>query len=580
MGLDVEYSDFMCQGDDLEPGDSRTFYFDQWTPEHLSDPAQETAWEVPYLAECTIDVEVDDDPGNNILVSNFELDYWHDSAIDRVSSPINGRDMGELLWDNGDTDGFNGYSILASPTRTLLDDFEVEGTWQIDGLKCFCVAGPVNTPTVGFWSDLDNEPDELIEEAVIVDFNRENTGRTWFGYQEWEYQAEFEPVVLDEGRYWVEIGQSSGSNTFIMVKQDYKLEEGWLNYQDYGYFMPFSQFWGTKTDMAWSIYGYAGGPPGISAYIQPGTQTISAVAKNLGVWPELDLDCHAEIWEYITDPENGTKQYEDDEIDIDLEEPLGGEVPLTFEDFTFAYEGRYGLFLDMPDATDDFPKNNKKSWGIGVDATPPESLHAIDPPIPDGENGWYVSDLEVTLTASDPLVEDVSSGVKEIKYQVGDGPVQTIDGAAGSFLITVADDNENIEVTYWAIDNVGNVEPANLIEPLIDMDQTVPQIDLQYEVIEGNPIEGWLLEFTATCNDVTSGMDRVEFFLNAKHQSTVSGSGPEYKWSFVYHQDFSVDIRADAYDIAGNMEFDIVEDPTPTNYNNFNINQYSMKLTQ
>jgi hypothetical protein len=88
------------------------------------------------------------------------------------------------------------------------------------------------------------------------------------------------------------------------------------------------------------------------------------------------------------------------------------------------------------------------------------------------------------------------------------------------------------------------------------------------------------MRFTATATDETSLMDKVMFYLNEGHQSTVSGLGPTYQWEFVYHQDFSVDIKAIAYDQAGNFAEDIVEDPKPTNYNNFNINQYSMKLTQ
>jgi hypothetical protein len=555
VGLIGEYTDFACQGDDLPPGSSRTFYFDPWTPDFLAE--EETAWEVPYKAECSIEVEGDMAPGNDICVNDFKLDYWHDCGIDRVSSPAVGREMGGLLWDNGDTDGFNGYSILPSPKRTLLDDFEVEGTWQIDGLKCFCVAGPVNTPEVSFWDDDDNEPGESIGTVEFVEFNRENTGRSWFGYSEWEYQYEFEPFPLDEGRWWVEIGQTSGSNTFIMVKQDYVLEQGWYNYADYG-MGPFEQLWGTKTDMAWSIYGSSGGPPGISVYIQPGTEPISAIAKNYGTFPELDLNCHAEIWEYITDPENGTKLYEDDELDIDLDEPLGGEEQLDFDPFTFANEGRYGLFLDMPDANDDVTKNNKKSWGIGVDNTDPVSSHVLDPAIPDGENGWYVSDLEVTLTAYDPLVEDVSSGVKELKYQIGTGPIETIAGHTGIFSVKQEHDDEDIVITYWAIDNVGNDEPANTIEPYIDMDQTDPTIDLTYEW-EGNEMTGYDIFMTATASDDTSGMDRVEFFLNEGLQEIVAGPGPTYEWSFKWYGDIDIAIRVDGYDIAGNMASDIVD---------------------
>jgi hypothetical protein len=539
------------------------------------------AWEVPYLAKCTIDVEVDDDPGNDILVQDFELDYWHDPALLEVTSPNMGREMGPLLYDNGDTDGSNGYSILPSPRRTLLDDFEADKQWSIDGVCTYCVAGPVTEPYVSFWTDEDGEPTELIEEAVEVEFNRENTGRSWFGYSEWEYQYEFEPITLEAGRYWVEIGNNAGSNTFLMITQDVKGEEAWLNWDGYG-FGPTSNWLYGPIDLNFRLYGYSGGPPPIHAYIQPGTQSIDAVAINNGVWPELDLVCDAEILEFITDPDNGTLQYQSQVVDIDLEEPLGGTVPLPFDDFTFAYEGRYGLFLSMPDndGNDFKPKNNNIAFGVGVDNTDPESEHVLDPAEPDGENGWYVSDVEVTLSASDPLVADVSSGVKEIKYKVGTGGWQTITGALGTFLITQADDDENVPVEYYAIDNVGNEEDHHFFE--IDMDQTDPTIDLTYECIEGNPIQGWLMRFTAIATDATSGMDRVEFFLNDKHQSTVTGPGDTYQWEFRYFQDFSVDIRADAYDIAGNMASDIVIDPTPTEYNSYNMNsqQQTIKILQ
>jgi hypothetical protein len=95
----------------------------------------------------------------------------------------------------------------------------------------------------------------------------------------------------------------------------------------------------------------------------------------------------------------------------------------------------------MPDANgdDDFPKNNAIRWGVGVDNTDPVSSHTLNPPDPDGENNWYVNDLEVTLSAYDPLVMDVSSGADFINYRVNDGTTQTIDGneiIEGTFLIT------------------------------------------------------------------------------------------------------------------------------------------------
>jgi hypothetical protein len=184
------------------------------------------------------------------------------------------------------------------------------------------------------------------------------------------------------------------------------------------------------------------------------------------------------------------------------------------------------------------------------DDEPPVTIHSLDPSEPDGCNGWYVNDINVTLSATDNKV-----GVKEIKYQVRGGPIQTINGDNGTFTITKDYDGEYVSVVYWAVDYAGNEEiPHNVF--FIDIDQTNPIIDLTYEVISGNPQQGWDFIFTAITTDATSGMERVEFYLNDELQETVYGSGPEYQWWYRYYGNLSVDIRADAYDSAGNMASD------------------------
>ena len=253
---------------------------------------------------------------------------------------------------------------------------------------------------------------------------------------------------------------------------------------------------------------------------------------------------------------------------IDLDEPLGGTINLSFEDFTFEYEGRYDLIIQLPDPDDDIIQNNRKIFGIGVDVTDPESSHELDPPAPDGENGWYVDDVEVTLEAYDPYSMDVSSGVDVINYRVNDGPIQIIEGnyyASGTFLITQADDGEDVKVEYWAIDNAGNEEKQHHTFT-INMDQTPPNIDLTYQVTGGNPKTGWDLLFTATVVDVTSGMDCVEFYLNDVLQAKISGPGPTYQWNFIYHGGLYLIVTAFGYDIAGNMVFDNIDHLKSTYY--------------
>jgi hypothetical protein len=591
VGITTEYTDFMCQGDDLEPGQSRLFEFDPWTPAHLE--TEETAWEVPYKASATIDVEIDQDPGNNIMVQSFECDYWHDPAIYGLTSPtIGGRD---ILWENGDPNGVNGVagSVYQGYDNILIDDVDIDGGAKATGGHISLVwnsgAGIGNLDTLYMWffEETGNcEPAMTEYEKVeVTGFTETLSGAQYFSRPEVVIEVEFDEVEIPDGKSWIGFQPDSvGEDIGYLLTAD---NQGCEIMADLPYWgtprwTSSTQEWGAAYDLAWQLTGYKSGPPGTSVWIQAGTESIDAVAINQGTFPELDLTCTAEIWEFITDPENGTQQYTDEITNIDLDTPLGGTVNLAFDDFTFAYEGRYGLYMAMPDPTerDDFPKNNNLRVGIGVDGTDPVSSHGLDPATPDGENGWYVSDCEVTLTASDPWSGDVSSGVKEIKYKVGGGSTQTITGPTGSFLVTQSDDGNDVEVEYWAVDIVGNEETHHTFT--IDMDQTDPTIDLIYECGEGNKYEGWEMIFTATATDATSGMDRVEFYLNEGLQSIVSGAGPEYQWSFTYWGDLSIDITAIGYDIAGNFAQDVVEDPisTPYNYNSQNSQQQTIKVLQ
>jgi hypothetical protein len=577
MGLDVEYTDFACQGDDLLPGQSRTFIFDDWTPDHLEN-SRESAWEVPYLAEAKIwgDGErIDDmDPGNDIVVNDFELDYWHDPALKEVTSPSGGR--GDLLWDNGEPDGRNGLagSYYYGYSNILIDDFSNEKDWYVeDGHFSFVWnsgtgTGNLDTVNVFFFEDegdCDPSQDEYYE-FEVESFTEETTGEYYFGRPEIYVSVDFPEKHIPPGNWYVGFQPDSISEDlgYMLTAESQGCElMADLPYFGYPRWSSSSYLWGQEYDLAWKLTGYSKGPPGVNVYIKPGTEQISAMAINNGVWAEEDLTCHAEIWEYISDPDNGTKLYEDDEVDIDLMVPLGGEEPLDFAPFTFAEEGRYGLYLDLTlpaRAADDFPDNNKIRFGVGVDDTRPTSEHTLDPPIPDGLEGWYVSDLEVSLEAEDPMSTDVSSGVKEIKYQVDGGPVQTITGSAGSFLLTQDDDGDDVLVEYWAVDKVGNEEsPHNQFT--VDMDQTDPTVDLVYEVTGGSPSEGWEITFTATAEDETSGMDRVVFYLNGLEQETVVGSGPIYVWVIWYHILPNVIFESEAFDIAGNSAIDAVENP-------------------
>jgi hypothetical protein len=81
-------------------------------------------------------------------------------------------------------------------------------------------------------------------------------------------------------------------------------------------------------------------------------------------------------------------------------------------------------------------------------------------------NGWYASDVQMTLTAADNIG---GSGVKEIHYTV-DGTETVVQGSSASH--SIVDDGTHA-VTYYAIDNAGNVETPPQ-EMSINIDKTPP----------------------------------------------------------------------------------------------------------
>ena len=133
------------------------------------------------------------------------------------------------------------------------------------------------------------------------------------------------------------------------------------------------------------------------------------------------------------------------------------------------------------------------------DNTPPVTTCTLNPPEPNGNNSLYVSDVEVTLNATDDM-----SGVNVTEYRIDGGPIQTY-----SEPFNVSQDGEHT-VQYRSIDYASNVEDWKSVEFRID--QTPPTIDITWELHYENG--KWYLIITISCDDATSGVDYVEFYIN------------------------------------------------------------------
>jgi len=154
------------------------------------------------------------------------------------------------------------------------------------------------------------------------------------------------------------------------------------------------------------------------------------------------------------------------------------------------------------------------------DTTPPVTTISFDPPVPNGLNDWYVSNVLVTLNATDN-----GSGVWRTYCSVSPGGIYTEP-------VLVSQDGV-YNITFYSVDYAGNTEAMK--SALLKIDHTKPTVMLTYNVT-GNILCGWNVIMIGYATDYMSGMNRVEFYYNDFLQETIIGPGPEYIWSCISPQ--------------------------------------------
>jgi hypothetical protein len=183
------------------------------------------------------------------------------------------------------------------------------------------------------------------------------------------------------------------------------------------------------------------------------------------------------------------------------------------------------------------------------DNEPPVTTHSFDPPNPNGENGWYISNVTVTLDARD------ENSVEYTYFRINGG--NWLDYIE-PFILSI--DGNDILIEYYSVDYSGNEEDVKSVS--IDIDQTPPYIKLTYEVVGGNRVIGWDIEFTAIVYDNTSDVNgRVEFYFNNELQEVIDGPGPDYVWTLRYWPIPNAVIRATGCNGAGLCASDEIINP-------------------
>jgi len=553
VGYDVtepEFETYACT-QSIIPGETLDIDFGDWTPEFLAEEMTGTKQYSIRMWTNLVDPE-DKNVRNDLISKRIELEFFHDVHVQEITSPSKGRGD-EVIFSQvpiAPGQGHGPFSDAGTNYRCYENFWELTQNIGMVHWWGLCGYGS-GQPTEGdefeiaFCEDDNGIPDHNnhlyeFDGALGTEITYVGTGDFYFGYELFYFVMEL-PDFVDMAEGWVSFYKTNvNAQVFAMIDAEIGSGDGQAYQKGVGTIL---------YDLAFELV--AGGP---SVYVALGTQNIDAIVENIGTFPELDLTCSAEIYEYITNCTVGTLDYEDMITDIDLEEPLGGAEALSYDSYDFAFEGVYELIFNLSAENDDYPKNNVRTLMIGADDTPPVSDHTINPATPDGDNGWYVNDVEVTLTAVDPGIgcEQPGSDVKEIKYKVGDGSWQSIPGGMGTFVIDV--DADDLLIQYYAIDNVGKVESTNSFT--IDMDQTIPDIaEVTWEAFQDPPITGlWYVTFTCDATDETSIMDRVEFFINDGEHEIVVDVGPIYTFTIEWSEAFKKHtFWFYHYDTAGNM---------------------------
>jgi hypothetical protein len=270
----------------------------------------------------------------------------------------------------------------------------------------------------------------------------------------------------------------------------------------------------------------------------PGTYGIAGTIKNLGVtYSEIDIPVNAQVTN-----DTGVVVY-DETIVVTGPIAPGGMVSVEFPDITIpdipAAEGDYKLTMQTQLVGDDHPNNDKKTqtWIIQrPDITPPTTTVTLSGTM--GQNNWYVSNVQVTLTATDgkwPM------GVNHTYYKIDGGSYQ-------EYTVPFAVETDGQHTVFFYSDDKAvppNVEEEQSIS--FQMDKTAPEF-INYSFTPLNFMKNkWLC--VATVEDDTSGLDYVEFYVDDALVGSVDAPGP---YEFEFDGKPTTSSQALAYDLAGN----------------------------
>jgi hypothetical protein len=181
-------------------------------------------------------------------------------------------------------------------------------------------------------------------------------------------------------------------------------------------------------------------------------------------------------------------------------------------------------------------REDTKSVDFKIDETPPVTEHEFDGVI--GEDGWFVTDVTVTLSA-----EDATTGVNYTKYKLDDGDWITY---VEPFVVI---EDGDYTLYYYSVDLAGNIEPTIEVEFKIDHDTTPPVTTHEFDGIMGE--NNWYMGnvlVTLMAEDDSAGVE----FTYYKLDDDVEWQ--DYTGSFLVTEDGEHTIVYYSVDRVGNEE--------------------------
>ena len=190
--------------------------------------------------------------------------------------------------------------------------------------------------------------------------------------------------------------------------------------------------------------------------------------------------------------------------------------------------------VPLVEAGNNITKGSINKETISIDKYNDMNLLSFQGPSPKlsgtkGNNNWYITNVKLTFLYIPEMVD-------EIWYKIASGNWQQYNDVA----VDITQEG-NIPVLYYWIDN--GQQQHNESPFTVKIDKTLPTIKLK----KSNVGDG--VKFTATCDDKTSGLDYVEFYLDDVLQVTDDAKPYEYTWIGPKDEEHSV--YAIVFDMAG-----------------------------